>query len=194
MNEVNNGVKQKNSKGLIILIVILVIAFISLAGYIVYDKINNNKCDKEVTETKKDNISTKENENIKEEKNKEIEDNNEEELLKQINTAYENAYNYINSGIDITTDFSNQPELKSYFTDKAINRISKNNGMSIYSILSSMDQGKRPLTIVSYTDDTVIVKGQLVKGNPNTMYDADEYPLYIIFKKENNTYKIDMFE
>ena len=66
------------------------------------------------------------------------------------------------------------------------------------SIFNVTDSGKRPLTVVSENDDTVVATGQIINGvtldGQSNEIDSDAYPLYIIFKKVNNTYKIDMFE
>lgn len=84
--------------------------------------------------------------------------------------------------------------MKLYFADKAINYIYKgyraystpSMGFLLSSILSSTNQGIRTLTIIA--------TGQLIEGASETLYDADKYPLYIIFKKESNSWKIDLFE
>lgn len=184
---------MSEKKGVSAVIVIILSILFLIVGFLVSYIIFNDTSKCKTTDT------TKTVEKTENKVNEEKKDDNTEALLNDINNVYKNAYNYINSGdLDITSDLSNNSELKTYFTDKAMNYISKNNSATnvvfFYGILGSTDQGIRPLTIVSYTDDTIIATGQLIEGASETLYDADKYPLYIIFKKEANSWKIDLFE
>jgi len=86
-----------------------------------------------------------------------------------------------------------------YFTDKAINYIESEysnarlTSFPLGTIFNDTNSMERPLTIVSVTDDIVVATGQIVNPSSESI-DSDLYPLYIVFKKVDNTYKIDMFE
>lgn len=186
MNEVNNGVKQKNSKGLVILIVILVIAVISLAGYIVYDKINNKESDKEITETKKDNISTKENENKKEDYNIEIfnqtsasyklQDGNELLFL-------QSKGNDINSGFQIDyKDVGHMIDVDGYYNLESVGIIENTDNIIAIELMSNEKNEKK----VFYE---VLSKTKLIDTNTSD----DDKGSYIIESatKLNTNYVID---
>lgn len=179
--------ERKGVSGVIVAILSILFLIVGLlVGYII--TINGVKCD----EVKEENKEIEEKEDIKNEKDETV-------LLNEITTVYTNTFSYINSGkIAIDSDISKLEGTKKYFTSKALDYISRKNGPSnmvfFAGIFGLTDQGRRPLTIVSYTEDTVIATGQLVKGSEQVMYDEDNYPLYIVFKKENNSWKIDLFE
>ena len=124
---------------------------------------------------------------------------------------YKNAFENIqkvkeNDGmIDLTynnneTIYTINKEIASkFFTDKAINYLENNKNSQdlekilMYSMLGSTNKGIRPLKIVCTNDDYVVATGKLEYDSEKEILE-DEYPLYIIFKKVDNTYKIDMFE
>lgn len=186
-----NESKAKTSKGVIISLVILTILVVSLSGIIVYDKIDNKKEEIEEKETKKINTTT--NNNLKEENTKEIDDDSN--LLEEVTEVYKNAYKVINSHEAYTT--YNEQELSPYFTKKALATIERNVASAsstpafFSGIFGHVNQSIRTLTIVEEDDDTVIATGQNIN---NQNGDSDNYPLYIIFKKESNSWKIDLFE
>ena len=177
----------------IVIVVILSILFLMLGllgGYIIYEK--TSKCD---VETSSNESSVAENSKGDNTISK-VTGQDEKKMLEDITKVYEDAFNYINSGnLDISSDLSNVTDLKNYFTDKAFDYISRNNNANnmifFTGIFGITDQGIRPLQILSYTDDTIIATGQLIE---NPLGDSDTYPLYIIFKKQENSYKIDLFE
>ncbi len=179
--------ERKGVSGVIVAILSILFLVVGLlVGYIITS--NSIKCE-DVKEENKDVVE-------KDEVKNEVD---EAALLNEITKVYLDTYSYINSGeIAIDSDISKLEGTKKYFTNKALDYISRKNGPSnmvfFAGIFGLTDQGKRPLTIVSYTEDIVIATGQLVKGSEDVMYDADNYPLYIVFKKENNSWKIDLFE
>lgn len=91
----------------------------------------------------------------------------------------------------------NEAELSPYFTKKALTLIERNVSAQsstpafFTGIFGHINQSIRPLTIVENSDDTVIATGQNINSQTG---DSDSYPLYIIFKKESNIWKIDLFE
>lgn len=141
-------------------------------------------------------------------KSKNLDDN---QVLDEITKVYKNAFENIqkvkeNDGmIDSTynnneTIYTINKEIASkFFTDKAINYLENNKNSQdlekilMYSMLGSTNKGIRPLKIVCTNDDYVVATGKLEYNSEKEILE-DEYPLYIIFKKVNNTYKIDMFE
>ena len=184
MNQ-DNKVVVKTSKGVIALLVILVIAVIGLSVYVVTE--DKDKCD--VVETKEETKEENETEEVKK-----VEDNSQ--YLKTATEVYTNAYNVINAGESYSY---NESELNKYFTKKAIEKIYKlsvnNNedlkaGIFFEGVFGRISQNLRNITFVSATDDTIIVNAQLT-NNPNG--DNDPYPMYIVLKKDSNTYKIDLF-
>lgn len=187
MNQ-NENVVVKTSKGVIALLVILVIAVIGLSVYAA--TINKDKCDVKGT---KEEVTVTEKESEKKEETKV--DNSA--YLKTATEVYTNAYNMING---VEEYVYNETELSKYFTKKAIQKIytsSVNDGTNLSAgiffsgVFGKVDQGIRNITFVSATDDTIIVNAQLT-NNPNG--DNDPYPMYIVLKKDSNTYKIDLFE
>lgn len=184
MNQ-NNNVVVKTSKGVIALLVILVISVIGLVVYVVTE--DRDKCD--VVETKEE--TKVEEENIVEE-----EETDNSQYLKIATEVYTNAYNMVN----VESYKYNEAELSKYFTKKAINKIYNSSinesadlssGIFFSGVFGRIDQGLRNITFVSATDDTIIVNAQLTN---NQNGDNDPYPMYIILKKDSNTYKIDLFE
>jgi uncharacterized membrane protein len=190
---------NKSKKGIIILNTILIILVICLSAFIIVDKfvLNNNEDKKDESTTSE--VTTKDTSSSKEETDKD-EYGNEvtgSPELDSITTVYENAYNYINENeINDLTNFNKySSNLKTYFTDKALNYISlnenNNNDVFFSGLFGRTDGGIRQLSIVSSSDDVIIANGQLQSSDTT---DGDAYPLYIIFVKENDSYKIDMFE
>lgn len=125
--------------------------------------------------------------------------------------AFDNMTNSDNEDISIFNYDAgkyviNKSNAEKYFTEKAIAYLEHYQddigNLLLSSIFNVTDQGKRPLKILTVKDDTVIVTGQIVNGVIDTEEDTsdwdwlsdDQYPLYIIYKNVNGTYKIDSFE
>lgn len=177
----------KKSKGPVIIIILLLLIIFGLAGYIYYDKFMAPTEPKET----KDTDTTKKNDNV-----------DEKQVLKEVTKVYEEAYN------GFLKDFSNDAakDVEFYknkygklFTDDGAYRVFEmmmdTTGSGILkSIFNETDQGIRTLKLV-YTDGNIAV----ATGTYTVPEDVDwgsssPYPEYIIFKKINNTWKIDMFE
>lgn len=68
--------------------------------------------------------------------------------------------------------------------------------LDLSTIFGSTDQSIRPLTVKYYTDDLIIAEGQLISTVEDDIIfgHLDEYPLYIIFVKDNDNWLIDLYE
>lgn len=136
---------------------------------------------------------------------------NDEKVLEEITKVYKDTFENIqkvneNDGM-IQGTFSNNESIytineeiaSKFFTDKSINYLENNKNREnlekilMYSILGSTNKGVRPLKIVCKNSNYVVATGKLDYSSEKEIIE-DEYPLYIIFKKVNNSYKIDMFE
>ena len=145
------------------------------------------------------------------EKDSESVANNDEKVLEEITKVYKDTFENIqkvneNDGM-IQGTFSNNESIytineeiaSKFFTDKSINYLENNKNREnlekilMYSILGSTNKGVRPLKIVCKNSNYVVATGNLDYSSEKEIIE-DEYPLYIIFKKVNNSYKIDMFE
>ena len=145
------------------------------------------------------------------EKDSESVANNDEKVLEEITKVYKDTFENIqkvneNDGM-IQGTFSNNESIytineeiaSKFFTDKSINYLENNKNREnlekilMYSILGSTNKGVRPLKIVCKNSNYVVATGKLDYSSEKEIIE-DEYPLYIIFKKVNNSYKIDMFE
>lgn len=79
------------------------------------------------------------------------------------------------------------------FTDDQKNYYTHGNELDFFisTIFGNTDQGIRPLTLVTRTENTAIFTGQLAKTENR---DADKYPLYLIFTQVNGNWVIDLYE
>ena len=183
--------KSSTSKGIIISVVILSILIIGLGIYVLLDKPTETSIE-ESKENKTTKISANESKKLAE---NEIDT---DEQLEQIQQVYENAYKIINKNEGGYRNY-NENELSPYFTEKALAYIQKevNNSNQaepafFYSLFGVTNQGVRTLKIETSNNKEILATGTLESGNVGT--DSDSYPLYIIFKNDSNTWKIDMFE
>lgn len=209
------NVVKKEKNGLKVLVVILLVLLIGVIMFIVGQYTSNNTnmnlFKNNTEETIKNNNTVKEDNTVKEE-DKKID---ETKVLDEITKVYKEAYQKMTDINDpsnsiLKSSFEknnvvytvNKDSASKYFTDKGINYLESNisniESVLLESIFNVTDSGKRPLTVVSENDDTVVATGQIINGvtldGQSNEIDRDSYPLYIIFKKVNNTYKIDMFE
>lgn len=148
----------------------------------------------------------------------------EAEALKIATNTYEKAYkmfrsrqftidgNYNVNGKQQSCYKVNISELEKVFSKRAIEKIKgslwKDNGeyydiagennnnkffdsIDVATIFSNVDSGIRPLSIIEYNDKYIIANGKLESGEHTT---GDEFPLYIIFTKENGNWLIDLYE
>ncbi|MCH5167249.1 MAG: hypothetical protein J1F35_05080 [Erysipelotrichales bacterium] len=140
-----------------------------------------------------------------------------EYLVSEAMKVYEDAYRVFNEennnffidnyeGKNQKCTLINFNMIDNYFTAKAIAELSKNltlnNGAYYdchnylkeelsYGLFGTIHQRARDLKYISSVEDTLIVSGQLeYDGTVNN----DVYPLYMIFKYENNKWLIDFFE
>lgn len=126
--------------------------------------------------------------------------------LKELETIYENAYKKMYDGILTSEGDSykiNEQEATPYFTKRGIDYLKETDSdfIEVSSIFSSTDASVRPLTILTYSNDTVLVSGiikdhKILKNGKVEVgegADDEEYPHYMVFKLENNTWKIDHF-
>lgn len=185
-----SNVVVKQSKGLIVVVILLVLALIGLSTYVVYDSKNANKYIKEEEKT------TSQNKKVDDLEKNESNKTDTKKVLSEVSDVYKEAYNVINSHEEYTKYDEN--ELSPYFTKKSLNIIEKmvtnssNTNPAFFSgLFGRTNQSIRPLTILYATDDTVFATGQTID---NSQGDKDEYPLYIVFKNDNGTWKIDLFE
>lgn len=209
------NVVKKEKNGLKVLVVILLVLLIGVIMFIVGQYTSNNTnmnlFKNNTEETTKNNNTVNEDNTVKEE-DKKID---ETKVLDEITKVYKEAYQKMTDFNDpsnsiLKSSFEknnvvytlNKDSASKYFTDKGINYLESNisniESVLLESIFNVTDSGKRPLTVVSENDDTVVATGQIINGvtldGQSNEIDSDAYPLYIIFKKVNNTYKIDMFE
>lgn len=145
----------------------------------------------------------------------------EEEALKTATNVYETAYKIFSSEeFRNSENFSfegkqtqgykiNIDKLENVFSKRAIanikNRLYELNGnyydsdditgflteIDVSSIFGTTDAGIRPLSIVNSNDTSITATGKLEEGEHT---DGDEFPLYIIFVKENGNWVIDLYE
>lgn len=144
---------------------------------------------------------------------------NTSEDLTDIKSLYREAYNFVNgeNSTFIISDFPKTYKTKSctlvnfngaekYFTNKAIKEMSRfldmydgnyydcnkvfENKLNV-GLFGSYHQKERDLTLVSKTNDLIIMTGKLEASDVTI---ADEYPLYIVFKNSDNKWLIDSFE
>ena len=209
------NVVKKEKNGLKVLVVILLVLLIGVIMFIVGQYTSNNTnmnlFKNNTEETTKNNNTVKEDNTVKEEDKK----TDETKVLDEITKVYKEAYQKMTDFNDpsnsiLKSSFEknnvvytvNKDSASKYFTAKGINYLESNisniESVLLGSIFNVTDSGKRPLTVVSESDDTVVATGQIINGvtldGQSNEIDSDSYPLYIIFKKVNNTYKIDMFE
>ena len=142
-----------------------------------------------------------------------------ENLEKEIQDRYEVIYNSIDEGTNITLNESktfiingneysynkvDYTKLKELFTDDGIKYLEENylyNDGGIYydseelihSIFGITNQGKRDLEIVLYDDNLVLAKAKIT--TPQNQFSSGSYGgEYILFKKVNNIWKVEIFE
>lgn len=178
--------KTKKSKGPLIFILILII--LGLVGYIVYDKFFTNNTQNNVKIEEKDEV---------------IESKiDKDEALKEATKVYEemfDAFANANFKYNQTQEYY-QTEYADYFTEKGsyevFNMLNDETGSKLMSsIFNVVDQGKRKLTIQFVDDNTLVATGLFTaEENEYGTGDSDLYPRYIIFKKIDGVWKIDMFE
>lgn len=181
-----------NKKNKIFMLVSILLFFI-IIGLMCYIFLDSN--DKENKRKKEVKI---------EEKNIEVKDDTKlsnttedisKEYLQVVTKVYNEAYNTINSH-EAYTEY-NESELSPYFTKKSLDTIQKQISSSndaspafFTGIFGKINQGARTIKIVTAHEDIIVAQGQLTNGQ----YDNDPYPLYIIFKNEDNSWKIDLYE
>lgn len=124
---------------------------------------------------------------------KRINHNNEELLCREMyftkigSFFTENAINYIKN--NLTDRFAGDDN---YYTCMSAKDFQANYGF-LLTIFGATDSGIRPLTITSYTSDSIIATGQIVCDTWEGCW-PDEEPLNITFKKVNGIWKIDTFD
>lgn len=193
-NKENVIVKQKSNKGVIILLVILLVGAL---GYIAYDKFLIKDESKVTKATKTTTNETKNDTTIVDNTNKdEIQTLDKNQILKEVTQVYSDAFGGF---------YSPKPEVKQnvdyyknkydkLFTDKGVfmvySMFNTDEGTGIMSTMFNItDQGERKLSLVLATNDMVVATG-VYEGQG----DKTPYPEYIIFKKVDGVWKIDMFE
>ena len=193
-NKENVIVKQKSNKGVIILLVILLVGAL---GYIAYDKFLIKDESKVTKATKTTTNETKNDTTIVDNTNKdEIQTLDKNQILKEVTQVYSDAFGGF---------YSPKPEVKQnvdyyknkydkLFTDKGVfmvySMFNADEGTGIMSTMFNItDQGERKLSLVLATNDMVVATG-VYEGQG----DKTPYPEYIIFKKVDGVWKIDMFE
>lgn len=193
-NKENVIVKQKSNKGVIILLVILLVGAL---GYIAYDKFLIKDESKVTKATKTTTNETKNDTTIVDNTNKdEIQTLDKNQILKEVTQVYSDAF---------VGFYSPKPEVKQnvdyyknkydkLFTDKGVfmvySMFNADEGTGIMSTMFNItDQGERKLSLVLATNDMVVATG-VYEGQG----DKTPYPEYIIFKKVDGVWKIDMFE
>ena len=192
-NNENVIVKQKSNKGVIIVLIILVLG---LCSYIAYDKFVLEKDTKTTTEVK-ETQTTDESKNDNTTLENKTDNIDKEQILKEVTGVYQNVYKQIANADSYGGKEDNYYKNKYgvYFTDKGLNMLSAmfEKHTPIKDILSSIfnfqDQGMRTLSLVLATDDTAIATGTYTGEGDHTAY-----PEYIVFKKVDGVWKIDMFE
>lgn len=193
-NKENVIVKQKSNKGVIILLVILLVGAL---GYIAYDKFLIKDESKVTKATKTTTNETKNDTTIVDNTNKdEIQTLDKNQILKEVTQVYSDAFGGF---------YSPKPEVKQnvdyyknkydkLFTDKGVfmvySMFNTDEGTGIMSTMFNItNQGERKLSLVLATNDMVVATG-VYEGQG----DKTPYPEYIIFKKVDGVWKIDMFE
>ena len=105
-----SNVVVKQSKGLIVVVILLVLALIGLSTYVVYDSKNANKYIKEEEKT------TSQNKKVDDSEKNESNKTDTKKVLSEVSDVYKEAYNVINSHEEYTKYDEN--ELSPYFTKK----------------------------------------------------------------------------
>ena len=188
-------VKQKTNKGVIIVLIILLLGAL---GYIVYDKFLINEQKNSTNGMKQTTIqdNTKnDNQVIDNSKNNSIDN---EQVLKEVTEVYENAFD------DFSTNLLEEGKTLEYYKNKYDNRFTDDGLYRVFQMLNDTnsgilstifnitDQGKRTLTLV-YTDNNIaIATGVFIPIED--WGSKTPYPEYIVFKKVDGVWKIDMFE
>lgn len=149
MNQNETIVKQKNNKGLIVLVIILFIIIIGLTSYIVCDKINTKDSNKNITENiKEDNI-------VKDEDLEENNDKYEIDIFNQISASYklqdgnellflQAKGNDINSGFQI--DYKNvgyMIDVEGYYNLESVGIIENNDNILVIELMSNESNEKK---------------------------------------------------
>ena len=189
MENENQVVKQKSNKGVIIVLIILVLG---LCTYIAYDKFVLDKDSKtnEVRQTNVKEESKNDNTTVQTTTN----NIDKEQILKEVTGVYQNAYKAF-FNIEWAKDESYyKSKYGDYFTIDGVTRVfimlqDESATRIMQSMFNEVDQGMRTLSLVLATDDTVIATGTYTGEGDKT-----PYPEYIVFKKVDGVWKIDMFE
>ncbi len=217
--ETTPAVEPQKKKGNVGLIVFLVILVLGLAGYICYDKFiatnnvpsNNSKCKEDTCNcSNKDNTILSSDEalkivsNIYEKAYHALNGSGEADTINTLEETTINGDVYYKMNIDVIKPyFSNRAFqiIKSNFIEKDGSYYDIYNDGNKHSYLEDLtlsrtifggtDQGLRPLTIVSISENVIYATGQLT---PPRETDTDAYPLSITFIKENGNWVIDSFE
>lgn len=188
MEENNVMVKTKNSKGLIVLVVILLITVIGLGSYIVYDKVNNENSNKNITEVKK------EDNNIKEENDGPNEGKYDVQTFNQTSTSYklqdgnellflQAKGNDMNSGLQIDyKDVGHMIDVEEYYNLESVGIIENTDNIIAIELMSNEKNEKK----VFYE---ILSKAKLMDVNIS----ADDRSSYIVESgtKLNTNYVID---
>lgn len=196
MNENNEIMKQKSSKGLIILVIILSIVVIGLVGYIVYEKISDEDFDRKITENvKKDNNIEFENDDNDDEDDSDDDDKYKIEIFTQKTASYKlpdgNEFlvsqakgNDINSGFVI--DYKNAGsmiDVEEYNNLESVGIIENNDNILIIELMSNDKNEKKvfyekllksKLTDANVSDDSKA--GYIINSGTklNTNYEIDK--------------------
>lgn len=191
---------MKNNNGLIVIIVLMAICMLGLGGYIVYDKVFAKEVDVEIVKDNNDDNN----------KNKVMTD---QEALKIAKDIYEKSYAQIADGMNILVhDYVNEKYniddviAQKYFTDDYVKLLKKEaeeqkdiylETLFISSIFGATDQSKRELELVSFGEDTIVVKGhndcrECLKDDYCSCWEST-FPHYIVLKKVNSNWLIDYF-
>lgn len=207
MDTNSSNVVVKTSKGVVACIIIMMISIIGLGAYIVLDKTDNKSLS---SDTEKTSVTSKASNTQKDTTKVKVDNKKlQEEIQKVYDTAFLPIYKSSSIVDGASLDSLKASELSKYLTEKGLNQLLtmynlSNGSYLLGTIFSEQDSDLRPMTIVSSTNDTVIATGQITKeyqeerskeiGEGAYESDLDNYPKYIIFKKENGTWKVDFFE
>ena len=196
-----------------LLVILLTIIVIALGGFIIYDKFivkegnsNNVSSNTIDTTTKVEDVQKNDNTTI-DKTNEESKKIDKDQILKEVSDVYSKLYDLYNFADDKTKDegyFKNK--YGQYFTENGIHEIYMASypydGSAIIStVFNGTDSGKKELSLIIADENTAVTtglfKGYVAKdenGNVLETISSDRYYKYIVFKKIDGVWKIDMFE